>query len=233
MGRDIFYIASSIPYVNAEPHVGTAYEIIACDLVGAVPPPARRGRWFLTGTDEHSHNVAKSADGARHHPAGVDRPDGAEVAGGLGAARHLQRRLHPDVRSPATPSGSSRSSSASTTGRQVYLGVLRGPVLPTLRGVQDRERARRRQLPDPRHPGRSAWRRRTTSSACPTYQEPLLRLYEEQPEFILPEVRRNEIVAFVKRGLQDLSITPLGVRLGHPGPVGPDARRSTSGWTPC
>jgi methionyl-tRNA synthetase len=33
MGRDVFYVTSAIPYVNAEPHVGTAYEIIACDML--------------------------------------------------------------------------------------------------------------------------------------------------------------------------------------------------------
>jgi methionyl-tRNA synthetase len=50
------------------------------------------------------------------------------------------------------------------------------------------------------------------------YQEPLLRLYEERPEFILPEVRRNEIVSFVKGGLQDLSISRSGSSWGIPVP---------------
>ena len=61
MGRDTFYVASSIPYVNAEPHVGTAYEIIACDLIARYRRMRGEDVYFLTGTDEHSHNVAKSA----------------------------------------------------------------------------------------------------------------------------------------------------------------------------
>ena len=53
------------------------------------------------------------------------------------------------------------------------------------------------------------------------YQEPLLRLYEERPEFIMPEVRRNEVVSFVKGGLQDLSISRSGSDWGIPVPWDP------------
>jgi len=61
MGRDVFYVTSAIPYVNAEPHVGTAYEIIACDLVARYHRLRGNAVFFLTGTDEHSLNVARSA----------------------------------------------------------------------------------------------------------------------------------------------------------------------------
>ena len=50
-----------------------------------------------------------------------------------------------------------------------------------------------------------------------TFADKLLRHYEEHPEFIYPEARRNEVIAFVKSGLRDLSISREHVFLGHPG----------------
>src|SRR5437867_4085719 len=61
MGRDVFFVASSIPYVNAEPHAGTAYEIIASDFLARYHRLRGEEVYFLTGTDEHSLNVARSA----------------------------------------------------------------------------------------------------------------------------------------------------------------------------
>src|SRR5439155_10458049 len=61
MGRDVFYITSSIPYANAEPHVGTSYEVIACDLIARYRRLRGDRVHFLTGLDEHSQNVARSA----------------------------------------------------------------------------------------------------------------------------------------------------------------------------
>ena len=53
------------------------------------------------------------------------------------------------------------------------------------------------------------------------YQEPLLQLYEEHPDFVLPDFRRNEVVAFVKEGLRDLSISRSGTDWGIPVPWDP------------
>jgi len=59
--KDTYFVTSSIPYINAEPHVGTAYEIIACDMVARYHRLRGERVFFLTGTDEHSQNVAKAA----------------------------------------------------------------------------------------------------------------------------------------------------------------------------
>ena len=57
------------------------------------------------------------------------------------------------------------------------------------------------------------------------YQDRLLALYEDNPDFIAPDERRNEVISFVKCGLQDLSISPHHLRLGH---SGARRRRATS-----
>ena len=61
--------------------------------------------------------------------------------------------------------------------------------------------------------------------------EPLLKLYEETPDFIYPDTRRNEVIAFVKGGLRDLSISRTTFAWGIPVPNDPRTS-STSGWTP-
>jgi len=219
MGRDIFYVASSIPYVNAEPHVGTAYEIIACDLIARYRRMRGEDVYFLTGTDEHSHNVAKSAAELGISPQEwTDRmvPKWREVWERLlitnddfirtSEARHAERvqlfvqRLHDRG--------------------QVFLGSYEGPYCPSCEEFKTES-----ELVDGNCPihGIPVQRLKEDNYFFPlsAYQEPLLRLYEERPEFILPEVRRNEIVSFVKGGLQDLSISRSGSDWGIPVPWDP------------
>ena len=54
------------------------------------------------------------------------------------------------------------------------------------------------------------------------WQEPLLRFYDEHPDFILPAARRNEVISFVEGGLQDLSVSRTSFRWGIPVPDDPD-----------
>ena len=75
----------------------------------------------------------------------------------------------------------------------VYKGTYEGLVLPALRGLQDRERDRPGQdVPDPQDPARAPEARRTGSSSSRAFQEPLERLYAEQPDFVRPRTRYNE-----------------------------------------
>ena len=219
MGRDIFYVASSIPYVNAEPHVGTAYEIIACDLIARYRRMRDEEVYFLTGTDEHSHNVAKSAEEQGITPQEwTDRmvPKWREVWERLlisnddfirtSEPRHAERvqrfvqRLHDRG--------------------EVVLGSYEGPYCPSCEEFKTES-----ELIDGNCPvhGIRVQRLEEDNYFFPLskYQEPLLRLYEEHPEFIQPEIRRNEIVSFVKGGLQDLSISRSGSDWGIPVPWDP------------
>jgi methionyl-tRNA synthetase len=219
MGRDVFYITSAIPYVNAEPHVGTAYEIIACDFIARYRRLRGDPVHFLTGTDEHSVNVARSSAELGITPQEwVDRmvPKWQEVWRRLEISnddfirtsepRHAERvqafvqRLHDRG--------------------EVTLGTYTGPYC-----VSCEEFKQESELVD---------------GACPIhlrpvemleeenyffplsrYQQPLLRLYEERPEFVLPDFRRNEVVAFVNGGLRDLSISRSGTDWGIPVPWDP------------
>jgi methionyl-tRNA synthetase len=219
MGRDIFFVASAIPYVNAEPHLGTAYGHVACDVVARYHRLCGERVYFLTGTDEHSHNVAKSAEEAGITPEEwTDRmvPKWREVWERLlishddfirtSEQRHAEgvqlfvQRLHDRG--------------------EVELGSYEGPYCPSCEEFKTES-----ELVDGNCPihGIPVQRLKEDNYFFPLskYREPLLRLYEERPEFILPEVRRNEIVSFVKGGLQDLSISRSGSSWGIPVPWDP------------
>ena len=220
MGRDVYFVASAIPYVNAEPHLGTAYGHVACDLVARYQRLKGRRVHFLTGTDEHSHNVAKSAEEQGITPQEwTDRmvPKWVEVWKQLRISyddfirtsepRHAERvqlfvqRLHDRG--------------------EVELGSYEGAYCPSCEEFKTES-----DLVDGRCPihGIPVQRLKEENYFFPLsrYQEPLLRLYEERPEFILPEVRRNEIVSFVRGGLQDLSISRSGSAWGIPVPWDPN-----------
>ena len=104
----------------------------------------------------------------------------------------------------------------------VYEGRYEGPVLRRLRGVQAARRPRTARTASSsagstaRRSRRSA--RPTTSSRLSSYADRLLELYESQPDFVQPESARNEVISFVKQGLQDLSISRSTFDWGIPVP---------------
>ncbi len=219
MGRDTFFISSAIPYVNAEPHVGTAYEIIACDFIARYRRQRGEAVHFLTGTDEHSLNVARSSAELGITPQEwVDRmvPKWQDVWARLqisnddfirtSEARHAERvqafvqRLHDRG--------------------EIYLGTYEGPYC-----VSCEEFKREKELIDGNCPihGRPVEILSEENYFFPLskYQQPLLDLYAGVPGSVLPDFRRNEMVSFVRGGLDDLSISRSGTDWGIPLPWDP------------
>ena len=216
MGDDVYYITSAIPYVNAEPHVGTAYEIIACDMLARHQRMKVRGVHFLTGTDEHSLNVARaSAERGISPQEWVDEmvPKWIEV----------WRRLdisNDDFIRTSEPRHAERVQRFVERLRErdeVYLGTYRGPYCPSCE-----EFKQEKELVDGNCPihGIPVEYLEEENYFFPLskYEDRLLELYEERPTFVMPETRRNEILAFVRGGLQDLSISRTGTDWGIPLP---------------
>jgi methionyl-tRNA synthetase len=220
MGRDVFYVTSAIPYVNAEPHVGTAYEIIACDLIARYHRLRGEDVFFLTGADEHSHNVARSA--AEH---GITPQEWTDRM--VPKWRHVWERLE------ISNDDFIRTSEERHTERvqrfvqllydrgQVYLGTYEGPYCFSCEEFkQESELVEGRLCPI--HLTACQWLKEDNYFfPLSKYQEPLLRLYDERPEFVIPSFRRNEVVAFVRGGLRDLSISRSGSEWGIPVPWDP------------
>jgi len=216
MGEDVYYITSAIPYVNAEPHVGTAYEIIACDMLARHHRMKGRPVHFLTGTDEHSLNVARaSAERGISPQEWVDEmvPKWIEVW------RRLEISNDDFIRTsePRHAERVQRFVERLRERDEVYLGIYRGPYCPSCE-----EFKQEKELVDGNCPihGIPVEYLEEENYFFPLskYQDRLLELYKERPTFVMPETRRNEILAFVRGGLQDLSISRTGTDWGIPLP---------------
>ena len=219
MGRDVFYITSAIPYVNAEPHVGTAYEIMACDLIARYRRLRGDPVHFLTGTDEHSLNVARaSAEQGMTPQEWVDQmvPKWLNVWSRLEISnddfiRTSEKRHEARVQ---------RFVQRLYDRGEIYLGTYSGPYCASCE-----EFKQEKELIDGKCPihGTPVEFLEEDNYFFPLskYQGRLLDLYSTHPEFVLPDFRRNEVVSFVSGGLTDLSISRSGTDWGIPVPWDP------------
>ena len=178
----------------------------------------------MTGTDEHGLKIQQAADKAGVDTEGARRRDGDEVPGHGRPPRLLLRPLHPHHgRRPCAVDARALAAHGGERGHlpvdlcRLVLGARRGLLR---RGRADHGRRRQPSRADRARPSNGS-RRRATSSACRAYQDRLLAHYEANPDFIGPETRRNEIVSFVRGGLQDLSISRTTFDWGLPVPGDP------------
>ncbi len=213
-----FYITTPIYYVNARPHIGHAYTTIACDTI------ARRHRmlgddtWFLTGTDEHGQKIERAAQAAGKTPQQLTDEVSAEF-------RTLWERMG------LTPNDFIRTTSARhKQGVQalwrrirdngyIYKGIYTGQYCVSCElyvdGVGPGD-----PCPDCGRPTETVHEENYYFKLS-AFQDQLIRLYTEQPDFIRPETRRNEVLSFVRGGLRDLSISRSTFSWGIPVPGDP------------
>ena len=178
-----FYLTTAIDYVNSRPHLGTAYEKIAADVIARYKRLAGFDTHFVMGNDEHSQNVFKKARELGEDPLALLRSDGA------GVPRRLERldiSFDDFIRTtePRHRAGVQELVQADDRRGRHLRRVLRRLVLRLLRGVQAGEGSRRRHCA--RFTGRSPTgsARRTTSSACRSISEPLLRALSRAARFL-------------------------------------------------
>ena len=219
-----YYITTPIYYVNDAPHIGHAYTTLACDVLARFKRLDGYDVMFLTGTDEHGQKVEKSAQDAGLDP------------------RTFVDNVSRNFRGLAEPMGYSNDAFIRTTEARharasqaiwraiersgdIYLGTYSGWY-----SVRDEAFYGEEELTD----GPDGARLAPTGAEVEWVEEPsyffrlsewggrLLTFYDENPGFILPETRRNEVVSFVKGGLRDLSISRTSFRWGIPVPGNDD-----------
>jgi methionyl-tRNA synthetase len=213
-----FYITTPIYYVNAHPHIGHAYTTIACDTL------ARRHRmlgddtWFLTGTDEHGQKIERASQAAGKTPQQFTDEISAEF-------RALWDRMgltYDDfirTTSPRHQQGVQALWRRIRDNGYIYKGTYTGQYCVSdelyVDGVGPGE-----PCPDCGRPTETVHEENYYFKLS-AFQEKLIRLYTEQPDFIRPETRRNEVLSFVRGGLRDLSISRSTFTWGIPVPDDP------------
>jgi methionyl-tRNA synthetase len=237
--RPRFYLTTSIAYANNRPGLHTLYEVIGADAIARWHRMLGHDTRFLTGTDEHSINIAQAAvDEGRPAREFVDEKvalfKAAEADLGIVPDRFI-RTTDPDhVRA-----AQEMVRRAYATG-DIYLGTYEGWYCPSegfRTAAEVVETAQGTICPN--HPGVPLqWlTERNWFFRLSAYQERLERHFAEHPLFVQPDFRRNEMLGFIRGGLEDFSIsrerTPGD--WGIPFPIaenGETALREDGSWDP-
>jgi methionyl-tRNA synthetase len=213
-----FYITTPIYYVNAHPHIGHAYTTIACDTI------ARRHRmlgddtWFLTGTDEHGQKIERAAQAAGKTPQQFTDDVSLEF-------RALWDRMGLTYDDFIRTTSDRHKQGVQALWRKIrdngfiYKGTYTGQYCVSDEAYVDGAK--------PGDPCPDCGRITETVHEenyyfkLSAFQDQLIRLYTEHPDFIRPDTRRNEVISFVRGGLRDLSISRSTFTWGIPVPDDP------------
>ena len=215
-----FFLTTPIYYVNDKPHIGHAYTGIAADVLARWKRMAGFDVLFLTGTDEHGQKVEKAAQAAGEDPqAFTDRVSQAfrDLAKLDGLSNDDFIRTTEERHKKACAALWQRLVEKG----QIYLGHYEGWYAVRDEAFYGPDEIEERD-----------GQRYAIASGAPVEwtQEPsyffrlsewggkLLEFYEANPDFIAPNSRRNEVLSFVKAGLQDLSISRTSFTWGVPVP---------------
>ncbi|MBT5861257.1 MAG: methionine--tRNA ligase, partial [Alphaproteobacteria bacterium] len=201
MTKQPYYITTPIYYVNDVPHIGHAYTTVACDVLARFMRLDGRDVKFLTGTDEHGQKVEKSAAKAGADPQHfVDKvsQNFRDLAALMNISNDDFIRTTEDRHREACQ-GLWKAIQAN--GDDIYLGSYAGWY-----SVRDEAFYGEDELKD----GPGGKKIAPSGAEAEWVEEPsyffrlsawgdrLLELYESNPDFILPESRRNEVLSFVK-----------------------------------
>ncbi len=215
-----FYITTAIDYVNAQPHLGHAYEKIASDVLARHMRQRGEDVFFLTGTDEHGEPVADAARAQGLEPRELaDR--NAERFRGLAAALNISNdffiRTTDDEHMRRVQGVLQRV----YDNGHVYKGLYEGWYCPRCADfkveneILEGNRCPIHEIPLTREQEENYFFRLST------FQDPLERLFRDRPDFVMPSYRYNEARAFLESGLQDVSLTRARMHWGVPVPWDP------------
>jgi methionyl-tRNA synthetase len=217
-----FYLTTAIDYVNSPPHLGTAYEKICADVIARYKRLCGVDTRLLMGNDEHSQNVFRRATEAGLSPqAYCDRMEQEFVR----AWRRLDVSFDDFIRTtePRHRAGVTELLNRIRAAGDIYEGVYEGCYCVGCEAFKQEK-----DLVDGKCPLHAAtmpqWiREKNYFFRLSKYQQPLLDHFAAHPEFLQPEIRRNEILSLLRGGLEDISVSRAGQSWGIPLPFDPDS----------
>ena len=212
-----FYLTTAIDYVNASPHIGTAYEKIGADFIARARRLLGEDVRFLMGNDEHSVNVARAA--------------AAEGLSPLAYCDRMERRFREvwelldisfDDFVRTTEERHRRAVgaifAAIHAAGDIYKGKYEGYYCDSCEGFKQEK-----DLVDglcPLHKRPPRWLVEDNYFfALSRFGDRMRQHIAAHPEFVQPEIRRNEVLAVIEGGLEDISVSRSGVEWGIPLPI--------------
>jgi len=219
--KNTFALTTPLYYVNDLPHIGSAYTTMAADVVARFQRMQGKSVLLITGTDEHGQKIQRTAENLGRSPqAHCD-----EIAAGFDTLWHLlniQYDRFSRTTSPRHAAIVKEFFQRVWDKGDIYQGQQQGWYCVSCEEFKE-ERDLLENHRCPLHPNKSAeWRDEVNYFfKLSRYQTALEDLYQQQPSFIQPATRRNEVLNFVQQGLQDFSISRVNLDWGFPVPVDP------------
>ena len=218
--QKVFYITTTLPYVNADPHVGFAMEIIRADVIARAKKLDGYDVFFNTGTDEHGQKLLRAAEA-----------EGKEVQAYVDGYAERFRGLKDllgisgDVHFVRTTDAHHITSAQEFWNRCNERGYIYKKTYQTKYCVGCELEKTDSELNEngecPIHPGKAVELidEENYFFKFSAFQQPLLDFYEKNPTFVIPDFRFNEIKSFVSGGLDDFSISRLASKMSWGVPV--------------
>lgn len=214
-----FYITTPIYYINAKAHIGHAYTTIAADVLARHRRQEGDDVLFSVGTDENSQKTLKAAREA-------GREIGAYADDMAWAWKQVWDRLHISYDRFIRTTEERHQQTVNTIlerirdNGDIYRDTYQGLYCSDCEAFVSEGDLQDGLCPDHKRPPETL-QEDNYFFRLSRYQEPLLEHIRQHPEFVQPESRRNEIVAFLERGLDDLSISRENLEWGLPYPFDP------------
>ena len=213
---ETFYLTTAIDYVNSRPHLGTAYEKVTADVIARFKRLAGYDTHFVMGNDEHSLNVFKKAAELGIEPLAYCDQMEKEF-------KEVWKQLDVSFDDFIRTTEPRHKTTAQALLRRiketgdVFEGSYEGWYCNSCEEFKLEKDLVNGNCP--LHHSKADWlEERNYFFRLSKYQEPLLEHYRDNPDFLVPETRRNEVLRMIESGLKDLSISRESQKWGIPVP---------------
>jgi methionyl-tRNA synthetase len=219
--KPTFALTTPLYYMNDVPHIGSAYTTIAADAIARFQRLLGKPVLFITGSDEHGQKIQRTAEAMGRSPrehCDIIVESFKSLWELLNIKYDRFSRTTADRHEVIVREFFQRV----WANGDIYLGQQKGWYCVSCEEFKE-ERDLLEGHRCPIHTNKEAeWRdEENYFFRLSRYQEPLETLYQEQPDFIQPESRRNEVLSFVSQGLQDFSVSRVNVDWGFTMPTDP------------
>jgi methionyl-tRNA synthetase len=211
-----FYLTTAIDYPNSRPHIGTAFEKVGADVQARYRRMEGFDVHFLMGNDENTIKVAKRAAELGRSPKEYC-DDMARQFQEVWRALEISCDDFIQTSEPRHHAGCRQFIQKVYDNGHIYKGTYEGLYCEGCEAFKTEK-----ELVDGKCPNHLTVPERRSEPcyyfALSKFQDRLMQFYEENPDFIQPESRRNEVLSLVQSGLQDVNITRTGQAWGIPVP---------------
>ncbi|HEU4938715.1 MAG TPA: methionine--tRNA ligase [Vicinamibacterales bacterium] len=216
-----FYLTTAIDYVNSRPHLGTAYEKIAADVIARYKRLCGIETHFVMGNDEHSQNVFRRARELGQDPQAYCDRMADEF---LEVWKRLDISFDDFIRTTESrhKAGVQELVRKMSAAGDIFEGYYEGWYCVSCEAFKQEK-----DLIDgncPIHRTKPEWiREKNSFFKLSKYTDRLRQHFEQHEDFLVPEVRRNEILRLLEAGLEDISVSRAGQAWGIPMPDDPSS----------